>query len=955
MKTTIRALAVCGGLLALAFPGAALAVGETTGSVSGYVYDPTNAPLSDVPLTISGPALLAPISRVSDENGRFTFSPLPPGDGYAIEVKVPGYTPIRQTGISVRLGQTSSVDVNLTVLTETSAAQTFQIVEKVNPIMNTESTQAATVVTAEKAAGTPQFTQTEGIPQEVAGTSFSNKPVTRGGLARYGRFYVDGLDTTDITDGSMTGVINFYTVENFDVVTGGFDAQYNSLGMVENVVTKSGSNHYTFDLVGTLSPPFLTAQNLVPSPQPAYVGLLTNTLQSGPQTSFYSPVVSVGGPIVDDKLWFYASYQINLSHKETSLQPYKSPLENRPTDTVTQVGRLKLTWQPTTKDRVSMTVNIDHNTIDNSTGSSAVTLDAETKIDRGGVMLIGNWDHNISDTTLFQLQAGMTWKNVNNDPERYDPNNPLISHTDTFNGITSFAAGRLGFGQDENYLHDGKLRVQFDPSLLWKAGSHQMKAGVQVEYMRDTQIQGVTGNQRYTDHGGVCDPNNAGSFGYCFERTDFYSGVDANGNGVNLGGPLTLTAQALNLGAYIQDRWAVTRRLTLVPGFRVDTGILNGDPTANVSIPTLIGFGPRFGGTYDVTGERKYLLTAYYGRSNDVGDINIAQHANPALLEVNSFFNSTTGTFPACTPNTTTNPGNGACQIVGGANGRSFLPNQAPPYVDEIQVGYHQEFAPQTVIGVDLDYRHYGKMWVDAEVNRIWDPSGQKIIGYRNGIPQTILLTQTTPQAFRNYEGIDLWIQGNPGNWDLYVAYTLSFNHGTVSEYFDGYLQNPRMTNFAYGYLGDDHRHTLKASLMYTFPNIGLRLGMRPRYQTGAPVWETFQNPADANLNFYRSPRGVGYAINSSTNQPNFNDPTSQAQIIAPDWFQVDLQATYDLGRALGIKQHIELEAFVLDALNDYNGSGISGTFNTTGTNRFGYTSFHNGPLQGEIILRFRN
>ena len=55
------------------------------------------------------------------------------------------------------------------------------------------------------------------------------------------------MDTTDITDGSITAPMNFDAVENFEVITGGLDAQYNALGMIENAVTKNGSNRLTYD------------------------------------------------------------------------------------------------------------------------------------------------------------------------------------------------------------------------------------------------------------------------------------------------------------------------------------------------------------------------------------------------------------------------------------------------------------------------------------------------------------------------------------------------------------------------------------------------------------------------------------------------------------------------------------------------------------------------------------
>ena len=93
------------------------------------------------------------------------------------------------------------MDVNLSVLTEAAAAQTYEIVEKSNPVLNPDSAQSVAVITAEKAAQTPIFHQVEGMAQQVAGVGPGNRPSTRGGLQRHGKFYVDGLDTTDITDG----------------------------------------------------------------------------------------------------------------------------------------------------------------------------------------------------------------------------------------------------------------------------------------------------------------------------------------------------------------------------------------------------------------------------------------------------------------------------------------------------------------------------------------------------------------------------------------------------------------------------------------------------------------------------------------------------------------------------------------------------------------------------------
>ena len=62
----------------------------------------------------------------------------------------------------------------------------------------------------------------------------------------------------------------------------------------------------------------------------------------------------------------------------------------------------------------------------------------------------------------------------------------------------------------------------------------------------------------------------------------------------------------------------------------------------------------------------------------------------------------------------------------GGASGRFFATGQKPPFVDEVTAGIHHEVVPETVLGADLTYRHYGNLWADEEINRVWDATGTK-------------------------------------------------------------------------------------------------------------------------------------------------------------------------------------------------------------------------------------
>lgn len=930
-----RALLALLALVLLPLPS--LAARGNYGKVSGYVYDPTGAPLSEVPLTLSGPAMQLPQSTVSGEDGRFEFTLVPPGEGYALEVKVEGFTPIKKTGLTVRLGQTSPVDVKLDVLTETEAVATYEIVTQVNPIINPDSAQLGAVLTAEKAAATPIFNQVQAVPQLVAGVGPGNTPSSRGGLSRYGKLFVDGMDTTDVSDGSITAPLNYYAVENFEVITGGLDAQYNGLGMIQNVVTKTGSNEFTYDASLILSPAWANAKALAASNQGTHVGGFTQNSSPQSETSFYSPLVAFGGPILKDKLWFYASGQWNFSHQETPITLPGAALENRPRDTQTRLARLKLTYQPSAKSRLSVAFNYDRNTIDNSVTNASVALDAEQRIDRGGYFFILNYDRTLTENVLFQLSAGTTYKDAHFGPMNED--SQAIAHTDTTINLTRFNAGSLGRDRPGNFANEQKRRLQFDPTLTFKVDKHQMKAGVQVGYLSGALEAGVIGHQRYLDRGGVCDPEDPATFTFCDRRIDFY-----NAEGEQK--PLATDASVLVLGTFLQDRWTVNRHLTLVGGLRFDMGRLYADD--GQFITNLRGLGPRLSATYDVSGDRNTLIKAHYGRSVEVGDVFIAQRGNPDLMQVETRWNSTTNSFAECEPFSTA----AGCRTFGGPTGRIFDRDAKTPKVDELSFGLHHAVSASAVVGADFTYRRYSNLWVDEEVNQIWDPSGTRVVGYANGEQRQVVVITSPDEAWRDYRGMDLWVQGKTGPWDLLANYTLAFANGTVGSYFDNFGANPRMRVFQEGPSPDDIRHTLKGSVGYA-TDFGLDFGFRFRYLTGTPLWmNTFVSGAGTT---YRSQRGTGHAINVATGKPDFNDPSTVSELRNPDLFLLDAQARYNLGHALGVKQKVELTLLVVNLLNNTDVATINDQYSPTGTNRFGTSNFRNRPLQAELLLRFRN
>jgi hypothetical protein len=910
----------------------AWAIGEVTGRLGGVVQIQTGAKSKDglagVTVTIKSKALLGGKRSVTtQEDGSYRFDSLPPGT-YTLTVRVDGFIPTEQRNIVVLAGQLAAADVDLEVGQETT-----KIVEKRNPVLNPESAVTTTVLDNTKVQRTPVFRQVQAMAQLAPGVGPGNSPSVRGGLSRYTRYLVDGLDTSDIVSGGISSPMNFDAVEQFSLFSGAMDAEYNSLGLVQNMVTRSGGNKFTLDASFTLQPTAFNSNIRYGAQLPQQNGTLLYDDRPPAVRDFYSVNANIGGPIVKDRLWFFTSFQFNYNRAMATIPPFPWYGTTEDTDryryTYTYLGRAKLTWQATASTRISLSFNIDRNQIQNSLLSTTVTEDAERMIDRGGEWLVLLVDSALSSKWLFQMQAGFTTKRSLEDTQKKTedglPDRITASRTlrtaDQFNGVTY--GNSSGGWNDET-----KYRIQVDPTLMYsttgKSGTHNIKGGVQFAYMRYSHNVGVAGGLRWTDNlpGTPCNPADPSTYASCNQVTEFPQSLPQGGQA---GAGLTTTAEAYNLGFFLQDRWTIKRFLTVVPGMRFDTGLLY--DFEGKRLGTLFGYGPRLSVIYDVFHNRSTLLSAHYGRHNDVGNAYIADQGNPFQVSTLKRWDNTAKAF---------NVQNSS----GGPGGQLFAESVKPPSLDEVGIGIRREVVEQTVLGVDYTYRLYDNLWVNEEINQIWDPAGNRVVGYRDGMRRRIFEAGTPDDAQRTYHGLDFWLQGNPGNFGIIASYTLAFSDGNVSDYFSAYRQNPRMNAFFFGALSDNYRHTLKGAIDYSF-SFGLNVSARIQYRTGAPQWRVFQSPEDNGFGLYRSPRGTNIGARA-------NDPTVWAEFKLPDQFTLDLQGSFSLEKWTG--QRIDLMVMIYNVLGGGTPTGID---SRTG-NTFGAITGRLDNLNAQVILRYR-
>ncbi len=397
--------------------------------------------------------------------------------------------------------------------------------------------------------------------------------------------------------------------------------------------------------------------------------------------------------------------------------------------------------------------------------------------------------------------------------------------------------------------------------------------------------------------------------------------------------------KGVSVGGYVQDRWKPTKRLTIIPGIRFDYGT-TWDGIGRRAY-SLWGFGPRLGAVVDLTGDQKTIFSAFYGRANDTENLLVGAYGSPSSLTRYLAWDGTAFSQQVA--------------AFGGPGGYVYDKSATtPPHTDEVTLSLRREIFKNTVADVDYTYKRVANMWDAVEINRVWDPTGFRQATDSNGAPiyvnpnlqQDIEKLTTNHSATRQYQGIDFTVESRPTeNWDIYIAYTLSWLYGQAGDEFGGQVNgttgpffNPRQTHLWDGYLPEDVRHILRARASYTWK--GLNAGVFLQYQTGAPVsaqYYEFQDGAYSNL---RSPTGTDPGKGS-------NNPRGFSEFRLPDTIVMNLRASYDL-HAL-IRQHL---IFIVDMFNLFNlrtGVGVENTDIPT----FGQITQRQQPFRFQLALRY--
>src|SRR5438445_1678328 len=303
-------------VLALVFSCAAQ-TSRVAGAIQGSVVDQSGSAVAGAIATLRNQGTNQTRTILTNAEGFFRAGELPVGQ-YELRVEFPGFSPYVNTVIAVSIGRVVQVTVRLAPATVREQITVSKQPTTIDPTQTAEATtidhdriEESPVVSRnylDFVLLAPQLARSNVQGATGGKSALADSGFTFAGLrSRSNSLYIDGVENNDEFTGSARTELSPETVQEFQVVNNGLSAESGggASGPI-NVITKSGVNTLHGDA-------FLFVQNGALNARDP----LTNETEA-PQLSRFRAGVSVGGPIVHGRTFYYLAGEQEGAHGDDS-------------------------------------------------------------------------------------------------------------------------------------------------------------------------------------------------------------------------------------------------------------------------------------------------------------------------------------------------------------------------------------------------------------------------------------------------------------------------------------------------------------------------------------------------------------------------------------------------------------------------------------------------------------
>jgi hypothetical protein len=871
----------------------AAAQGVESGTIAGVVKDTTGAVLPGVTVEAASPAIIEKVrTAVTDHQGQYKILNLRPGT-YTVTFTLTGFGTFRREGLELTTGFTATANADLKV---GSLEETVTVTGS-SPVVDTQNVRSQSVLSNQILDALPAGTKStsafaqltlgaRGAVQDVGGntgeapTSFG----VHGSTGADGRHILDGMIMTDPHLGSSMGnrlnYVNELAIQEVTVTVRGASAEQEAGGVHLNYVPKDGGNTFRISAIATGANNSMQSK-FVPSE------LRARGVTNPPSIKRVHDVgVSLGGPIRQDKLWFFTTwrdwgaqnYAPGMYFADKTSPAARGGLVfvpdlNRPaySDGPNWDVSGRATWQVSPKNKLTISESVQHACICYQGVGATRAPEATVQFHNRTPLTQATWTYPRTNRVLFE--AGFTHVPTNQRAERAPGlSTTAIPVTDLGTGLNYNARGDsvgllVSGGDTLAYVdpvvnHQGNGRF----SMSYVTGSHAFKTGFQLmEAFQGASFKMNDPPVRYSFRTGV--------------PVQIQQWID----------PVSFHVRAHILGIYAQDQWTMNR-LTLNLGARFD--YLNGfteseDVPAGMfvparSFPKVAGLpvfkdiSPRLGAAYDLFGNSKTAVKVSIGKYVAALSTALAVNNHPEYqIATNATRSWTDGNGDLVPDCVLTNPlANGECGQISNLNLGRTISTQT--YADDVKLGWgNRPYSWQGTVsvqhelhpGVALTGGYYRTWYGNFSVTdnlavtpanfdpfciaapsdaRLPDAGGYQVCGLHDVNPSRFglmesFVTQASHYGERTevYNGFDVGINARLGG-GAFVQGGVATGQTVTNSCFA--IDSPQVLRFCEVTVPYKGQTQYKASAIYPLPWWGIRT---------SGVFQNMPGPAiNANFNF---------------------------------------------------------------------------------------------------------
>jgi Carboxypeptidase regulatory-like domain/TonB-dependent Receptor Plug Domain len=756
---------------------------QTAGSVVGQVVEKESGrPLGGVTVVIQGPQ--GDQGTITGDDGSYELHALPVGT-YVVRFYF-GNATVERPNVVVSVDKTVRVNGRVPL----QASEVIELEQKA-PAIDVGSSRVGVTLNQDFLRNVPTPLTLGGVLEKAPGSftdavAFYNPASAglsfNGTTGAENAYILDGMNMTSVGYGTLGFDIASPFIEEVEVVTGGYGAEYGrAMGGVVNIATKSGTNEFRGSAFSYVSPGFLA--------RPRRVYNWSSSLSGVEERDYQSNLgLEVGGPILKNKLFFWVGYAPEFGKNHTvryvdrfvdangdgqpdgvNGQPTLEPLGqgNFGGSITSHQYAAKLTFRPAAEHNLSVgfyginganeymrtpnadprvSMHVDHvRRQDVSARWVSKLFDRRWQLE-AGLGLHSEGTRNDSPYADLLDRNNITWFGGSSLPT-FDPTMAGRCPDSPETGFqpcptSQYQSGGYGIVFDRQAL---RLAAQLKSTHLFRGGGwHQLKYG--ADYERNTfddtrYFSGPVGarGRDYVGDGFAqvvsyyrLQPGDR-LFKFFGDDTDPDPGKDGLQKADLLAAPryqdaIRAQTQTINTSVFIQDSYSPVPSLTLNVGVRWE-GQKAEDYLGGSPLSIYDNFAPRVGAVFDPTSDGRAKIFGHYGRYYESIPMDINDRAfggegslisNYDVSTCNSF-DKWAGGVPAAGARSCATPSAGNLFNFGGEN--LFVQRKIKAsYTEEVVMGGQYEVAQGLVLGASYIKRWLGRAIEDTAEGLISNP-----------------------------------------------------------------------------------------------------------------------------------------------------------------------------------------------------------------------------------------